>query len=171
MTQPAFDPESDDLASAAMILLDKLAKRDARAAKEVMDRVRQQAPYSLDIPEQATGPIVRQRTRGEPATSPAPTSTAQGSRAERVAREVVDRMSLIDVPHDERTRRALLLGLGVAFIGLAVMQVSLALVVSSDQWDRVGPLLTTLSTVAAGLIGAATGYYFTPRGTEGRASN
>lgn len=64
------------------------------------------------------------------------------------------------IPHEEQTRRGMLIGLGIGFVALFLIQLGLALVLNEDDWARVGPTLTSASTLISAGIGYALGHYF-----------
>jgi hypothetical protein len=73
----------------------------------------------------------------------------------------VDRPTTELVPPAEATRRGLILSLGLGFVALLALQLTFGLALNADQWARIGPILTTFTTVVAGGLGAAMTYYFT----------
>jgi hypothetical protein len=73
----------------------------------------------------------------------------------------VDRPVTAPNPHDEVTRRGLLVGLGTVFLLTFAVNIVLALLVSDATWARVGPTLNTFTTIIAAAAASATTYYFT----------
>lgn len=64
------------------------------------------------------------------------------------------------VPPVERTRRGLLVSLGLAFAAIVLVQLATAFLADGETWRRVSPILSTAFSVVAGGLGFAAGYYF-----------
>lgn len=62
----------------------------------------------------------------------------------------------------EKTRRSILIGLTIAFVGVLLLQIGFA-VLGGDLWERVGPVLSTTATLVATGFGFAWGHYFSRR--------
>lgn len=67
------------------------------------------------------------------------------------------------VPPTEQTRRGLLIGLAIAFVGVLLLQLAFALFLDEAAWARVGPILSTVATLVAAGFGYAWGHYFSGR--------
>ncbi len=64
------------------------------------------------------------------------------------------------IPPKVQERRGLLIGLGITFVAIFLLQLGFALFLDATTWARVGPILSSFSTIIAGLLGVAGGYYF-----------
>lgn len=64
------------------------------------------------------------------------------------------------LPHEERTRRSLLIGLTIAFVASVLLQLGFASFSGDELWGRVSPVLSTITTLVGVGFGAAFGFYF-----------
>jgi threonine/homoserine/homoserine lactone efflux protein len=64
------------------------------------------------------------------------------------------------IPHEERTRRGLLWALGIAYVLLFFLSVGFALVLSADDYQKVGTAIQGFTAVLSAGLGAAFAFYF-----------
>lgn len=114
-------------------------------------------------PESYEGPVVSELvyvSEGE-SSSEAPLPQDLNLLDEFVHEDIADRAThSVHIPPKERTRRGVLVGLAVAFVGVFLLQLGCALFLDATTWQRVAPILSSFATLVAGGLGAAFGFYF-----------